>query len=109
MTPVAPWAELADLAAHELTLARDGRWDELARCSKERVRRAGALPSPPPQARPELERMAACQDALLAVLASAHALTARELAALRRGGRAARGYAAATARPHAEPALDDRG
>jgi hypothetical protein len=109
MSPAAPWADLADMAARELELARDGRWEDLAQCSQERVRRAATLGAPPPQARPELERLAAFQDALLAVLASAHALTARELGALRRGGRAARGYAAATAPAAAAVALDDRG
>jgi hypothetical protein len=109
MTPAAPWAELADLAARELELARDGRWEELAHCSQERVRRAAALRLPPLEARPALERLAACQEALMAVLASAHALTARELGALHRGGRAARRYVASTAPGGAIAALDDRG
>jgi hypothetical protein len=109
MTAAAPWAELADLAEHELTLAREGRWPELAACSGERVRRAAALPLPPAQARPELERLAACQDALTAVLGSAHALAARELGALRRGGRAARGYASAAVGAGPMAHIDDRG
>jgi hypothetical protein len=106
---VAAWAELADLAEHELKLAREGRWPELADCSDERVRRAAALPSAPAQARPELERMASCQEALLAVLTSAHALAARELGALRRGEHAARGYASAVAAGGPTGRLDDRG
>jgi hypothetical protein len=94
----APWAELADLAERELGLARAGRWGEVAACSEERVRRAAALPATPPvQARPELERLAACQDALIALLSGARAGVARELAALRRGRTAARGYGAAPA------------
>jgi hypothetical protein len=94
----APWAELADLAERELGLARDGRWSEVAACSQERVRRAASLPSTPPaQARPELERLAACQDAIVALLSGARAGVARELAALRRGRTAARGYGAAPA------------
>jgi hypothetical protein len=109
MTAMAPWAELADLAEHELRLAREGRWPELAACSDERVRRAAALPLPPPQARPELERLASSQEALMAVLSSAHGLAARELGALRRGGRAARGYAAAAGGTAPAGRLDDRG
>ena len=92
----APWAELADLAERELGLAREGRWSEVAACSDERVRRAAALPeAPPARARPDLERLAACQDALVALLSGARAGVARELAALRRGRSAARGYGSA--------------
>lgn len=106
MSTAAPWAALADLAARELSLARDGRWDEVAACSDERVRRASTLGHPPEQARPELERLAASQDALFAVLTTAKALTVRELGALRQGGRMARGYAAASPAPAGS--LDDR-
>jgi hypothetical protein len=109
MTAAAPWTELADLAEQELALAREGRWPELAARSDERVRRAASLPLPPPQARRELERLASCQEALLAVLSSAHGLAARELGALRRGGRAARGYASAAAGAAPAGQLDDRG
>jgi hypothetical protein len=109
MSAAAPWAELADLAERELSLARDGRWPEVAECSGERVRRAAALPVPPPEARSELERLAAFQDALTAVLTSARALTVRELGALRAGGRAARGYASAAAHSGAPGRLDGRG
>jgi hypothetical protein len=98
----APWTELADLAERELRLARDGHWDELARSSHERVRRSALLPAtPPPQAAGDLRRLAACQDALMAVLTSARALTARELGALSRSRGAARGYAASAATPGA--------
>jgi hypothetical protein len=105
----APWAAIADLAEHELTLARDGRWEELATCSHERVRRAVLLPATPPrQAAGDLRRLAACQEALLAVLTSARALTARELGALRRSRGAAHGYAATAAAP-AVGAIEHRG
>jgi hypothetical protein len=53
--------------------------------------------------------MASCQEALLAVLTSAHALAARELGALRRGEHAARGYASAVAAGGPTGRLDDRG
>ena len=110
MSAAAPWAELADLAAAELALARAGRWDELAAASAERVRCAAVLGAPPEAARGELERLSALQDALLAVVATARNATARELRALRRRRGAARGYAAAAA--HAVPAasrVDGRG
>jgi hypothetical protein len=106
----AHWAAIADLAADELALARAGRWDELAERSGERVRRAAALGAPPLEARPELQRLAALQDALLAVVAGARSATVRELAALRGRRGAARGYAATTAQ--AAPAasrVDGRG
>jgi hypothetical protein len=99
----AAWADLADLAEHELKLARDGRWEELASCSHERARRASLLPATPPaQAAGALARLAAAQEALLAVITSARALTVRELGALRRSRGAARGYAAMAAAPAAD-------
>ena len=96
MSPAAPWAALADLAEAELALAREGRWDELAACSEERVRRAATLGAPPAEARPELSRLASLQDALLAVVATSRAATVQELARLRRSRGAARGYAVST-------------
>jgi hypothetical protein len=95
MSPAAPWAALAELAERELSLAQDGRWDEVAACAQERVRRAAELPLPPPEARPHLERLAVLQDAIVAFVGTARAVTARELRALRRGQGATRGYAAA--------------
>jgi hypothetical protein len=96
MSPAAPWAALADLAETELALAREGRWDELAACSDERMRRAAELGAPPTEARAELTRLAALQDALLALVATSRAAAVQELARLRRSRGAARGYAAAT-------------
>jgi hypothetical protein len=110
VTDAAPWARIADLAEAELSLAREGRWHELADRSDERVRLAAALGAPPPAARPELERLAALQDALLALVASARSATMREFGALRGRRGAARGYATAAA--YATPAaarVDDRG
>jgi Flagellar protein FliT len=94
MGPAAPWAELVTLAERELAAAREGRWADVAACGSERARRAASLDAPPPQARGELERLAALQDALVALVATARAVTARELSLLRRGRGAARGYAA---------------
>lgn len=95
MNPAGPWAALADLAETELALAREGRWQELAACSDERVRRAAALGAPPAEARAELHRLAALQDALLALVATSRTATMQELARLRRGRGAAHGYASA--------------
>jgi hypothetical protein len=94
-SPAAAWTALADLAEAELALAREGRWAELAACSDERVRRAAVLGAPPAEARGELTRLAALQDALLAVVATSRAGVVGELGRLRRGRGAARGYAAA--------------
>jgi hypothetical protein len=92
---VSPYLELVELAERELAAARDGRWEEMAALGDARVRCAAGLTGPaPPAARPELERLAAAQDALVALVTAARAVTARELAMLRRGSGAARGYAA---------------
>jgi hypothetical protein len=96
MSPAAPWAALADLAETELALAREGRWDEVAACSDERVRLTAALGAPPAEARAELSRLSALQDALLALVAVSRAAAVQELARLRRGRGATRGYAAST-------------
>jgi hypothetical protein len=109
VSPAAPWAALADLAEAELGLAREGRWDELAACADERVRRAAALGPPPAEARAELTRLATLQDALLALVATSRAAAVQELARLRRNRPAARGYAAAGAVAVAGGRVDGRG
>jgi hypothetical protein len=107
MSPDAAYAELVALAERERDLAVAGRWEELAAASAERVSRAAALGTPGPGARPHLERLAALQRELLAKVAAARALTARELAELGRGRGAVRGYGAAM--PVASGQLDYRG
>lgn len=97
MSAVAPWAELVELAEGELAAAREGRWDDAAASADERLRRVAVLGDPPPEARPELERLAALVDAFVALAATSRAAVLRELGALRRGGTAARGYAFAAA------------
>jgi hypothetical protein len=109
MSATAPWAALADLAEAELALAREGRWDEVATCSDERVRRAAELGAPPAEARAELTRLAAVQDALLALVAVSRAAAVQELARLRRGRTTTRGYAAAGSVALAGGRIDDRG
>jgi hypothetical protein len=94
---VTAWEQLVARAERELALAREGRWEELAAAGAERARLAAALPAPAPALRPLLERLAAAQDELTALLTAARADTARELGALRRGRGAVRGYAAVAA------------
>jgi hypothetical protein len=89
-----PWSELVALAERELELANDGRWQELAELSTERLRRANALGAAPASARPSLERLAQVQPQIHAAVATASAFTQRELGRLRRGQAAVRGYGA---------------
>jgi hypothetical protein len=103
---MSPWAELVELAERELAAAREGRWEDMAELGDERMRRSAGMAPPPPQARPELERLAAAQDALVALITAARAITVRELALLRRGSGAARGYAASLGRPPVAARVD---
>jgi len=89
-----PWSELVTLAEHELELANDGRWQELADVSTERLRRAHALGAAPTSARGALERLAQLQPQIHAAVATASAFTQGELGRLRRGQAAVRGYGA---------------
>ena len=88
-----PWQDLLARAERELSLAREGRWEELAEAGAERVRLAAALPAPAPAVRPLLQRLALVQDQIASLLAAGRAQTARELGALHRGRGAVRGYA----------------
>jgi hypothetical protein len=90
---VTRWTELLELAERERGLAAEGRWDELVEATQERARRAMALPAPPAEARPVLERLAVVQDELQALLLAGREATLRELTELRRGQTAVRGYA----------------
>ena len=94
-----PWGELLVRAEAEQRLAAEGRWEELAASTTERVRLAAALGPAPAAARPVLEALAAVQEDLTATLRGARAQTARELAGLGRGRGAVAGYAAAHAAP----------
>jgi hypothetical protein len=103
---VTGFADLAVLAERELTLVRDGRWDEAAELAAERDARARALPRARPADRPALELLAALQDQLVVEFTLARDATARELAALGRGRGAMRGYRSAAAGPAAGLALE---
>ena len=88
-----PWQDLLARAERELSLAREGRWEELAEAGAERVRYAAALPAPTAGVRPLLERALHVQAQIEQLLTAARAHTARELGSLHRGRGAVRGYA----------------
>jgi hypothetical protein len=88
-----PWHDLLARAERELSLAREGRWEELAEAGAERVRLAATLPAPAPAVRPLLERALRVQAQIDQRLTVARAHTARELGTLHRGRGAVRGYA----------------
>jgi hypothetical protein len=90
-----PWSTLLARANAERRLAAEGRWEELAASTAERVRLAAALGPAPRGARPVLEALAAVQEELTATLEQARGETARELTGLSAGRGAVAGYAAA--------------
>jgi hypothetical protein len=94
-----PWTAILARATAERQLAAEGRWDELAESTAERVRMASALGPAPISAKLVLEALAVVQAELTATLATARAEIARELAALPRARGAVAGYAAAQAAP----------
>ena len=94
-----PWTAILARATAERQLAAEGRWDELAESTAERVRMAATLGPAPISAKLVLEALAVVQAELTATLASARAEIARELAALPRARGAVAGYAAAQVAP----------
>ena len=92
-----PWSELVALAEREHELAEEGRWEEVAELSGERLRRSLALGQAPTSARPALERLARVQSQIDVALQLAHASASQELAGVRRGRTAVRGYGASLA------------
>ena len=88
-----PWQDLLARAERERDLAAAGRWEELAEAGAERAALAVSLPPAPRSARPVLERLALVQEELTAAIVAARAETLRELAGVRRGQGAMRGYA----------------
>jgi hypothetical protein len=94
-----PWTQLLNRAQDEQRLAAEGRWEELAASTAERVRLAATLGQAPQGARLTLEALAVVQEQLTATLARAHAETRRELAGLHTGRGAVAGYTAAQAVP----------
>jgi len=94
-----PWTALLARATAERQLAAEGRWEELAESTAERVRIAAALGPAPVGAKLVLEALAVVQAELTSTLATARAQIAREIAALPNARGAVAGYAAAQAVP----------
>jgi hypothetical protein len=94
-----PWTALLNRATAERQLAAEGRWEELAESTAERVRMAAALGPAPVGAKLVLEALAVVQAELTATIARARAEVAREISALPKGRSAVAGYAAAQAAP----------
>jgi hypothetical protein len=94
-----PWTALLARATAERQLAADGRWEELAESTAERVRIAATLGPAPRTARLVLEALAVVQAELTATLAAARAEVSREIAALPNARGAVAGYAAAQVAP----------
>ena len=92
-----PWSELVALADRELSLARDGRWDEAQALAGERQALAPAMAAPRPGDRPALEMLVALQEQIVVEWTLARDAIARELSALARGRGAVRGYRSAAA------------
>jgi hypothetical protein len=92
-----PYGELVALAEREHALAVEGRWDEVAELSDERLRRSLVLGPAPASARPQLERLQRLESQIAASLQSARAFASQELARTRRGRAAVRGYGASLA------------
>jgi hypothetical protein len=93
------WTALLARATAERQLAAEGRWEELAESTAERVRMAAALGPAPVGAKLVLEALAVVQGQLNATLAAARAELAREIAALPNARGAVAGYAAAQIAP----------
>ena len=94
-----PWSTLLARASAERQLVAEGRWEELAESTAERVRMAAALGPAPVGAKLVLEALAVVQAELTATIARARADVAREIATLPKARGAVAGYAAAQAGP----------
>jgi hypothetical protein len=90
-----PWTALLARATAERQLAAEGRWEELAASTAERVRLAAALGRAPQGARLVLEALAVVQGELNETITAARDETRRELAGLDTSRGAVAGYAAA--------------
>ena len=90
-----PYAELVALAEREWSLVCEGTWEQLPALIEERRRLMAAAPSiAPPEAAADLQRLVELQSLVLAALTAGRVTAAREIARLRTGHGAVRGYAA---------------
>ncbi len=94
-----PWDDLLARAQAERQLAAEGRWEELAVSTAERVELAASLGPAPRSARIALEALAVVQHELTLMLVQARDDTAHELAGIGNGRGAVAGYAAAQTQP----------
>jgi ketosteroid isomerase-like protein len=89
-----PYDALAELARRELELVSSGDIDELPALHARRASLVTALPAtPPPAARPALERTAALQARVTEALAERVRDTGADLGRIGQGRTAMRGYA----------------
>jgi hypothetical protein len=102
------WTALLARATAERQLAAEGRWEELAESTAERVRMAAALGPAPVGAKLVLEALAVVQAELTATIAAARAEVAREIAALPNARGAVAGYAAASQTAPARTWVNDQ-
>jgi hypothetical protein len=109
VSTIQPWIDLLAAAEREHELALAGRWDDVAEATAARTRTAMALGAAPPQAAPVLERLAVVQDELTTLLLEARSATVAELAGLRHGRGAVRGYATAGVPAERGGWVNDRG
>ena len=93
------FADLAVLADRELALARERRWEEAAELRERRDALARTAPAPRAEDRPALELLVSLQEQIVVECTLARDAVARELAALRRGRGAVRGYRSSAAAP----------
>jgi hypothetical protein len=91
----APYVALVALAEREWSLVVAGAWEQLPDLVAERdALVAGLGPVAPPEAAPYLQRLVELQTLTSAALTAGRAAGAEELARLRSGRGAVRGYAA---------------
>lgn len=99
-SPAAPYETLCDLAERELELIGEGRLEPLADLHTRRTELIATLPpTPPPAARPALERCGLLQRRVQIELLRVREALLLELADVDRGQRAANGYKPPNAGP----------
>jgi hypothetical protein len=91
---MSPYDALAEIAQRELDIISAGAMERLPELRAERDAVVAALPdTPPPAARPALERTAQLQSRISAILEERLQETGAELRRLTKGRTAMRGYA----------------
>ena len=93
--PQSPYEALETVIRRELELVTAREFDRLPAVKRERaaIVKVIAPMTPPPEARPALERCLALQDQIAAELGRVRSAIVRDLTRVRQGHRAAAGYA----------------